>query len=148
MGDPVRDLIWHAVRQNRPLARVVLEIVRAHGAVPETAVPWLSRAFQVGEDEVRRVVEASGAVGRRACEVLLCRGEACMAANGKAIERAVCDRLGVQPGQTTRDGRFEVKVIYCLGNCSNAPSIVVGEDLLDRTTREGAVRAIDRARQG
>lgn len=148
MGDPVRDLIWRGVRQNRPLARVIAEIVRARGAVPENAVPWLARAFQVAEEEVRRAVEAAGTGGRRACEVLLCRGEACSAANGKAIERAVCDRLGVQPGQATRDGRFDVKVIYCLGNCANAPSIVVGEQLLDRVTREGAVRAIDRAREG
>lgn len=146
MGDPVRDLIWQGVHQNRPLARVVAEIVRTHGAVPEKAVPWLARAFQIGEDEVRRVVEAAGTAGRRACKVLLCRGEACMAANGRAIERAVCERLGARPGQTTRDGRFQVDVIDCLGNCANAPTIVVGERLLDRVTKDAAVRAIDGAR--
>ncbi len=149
MGDPVRDLIYQGVRQNRPLAKVLAEIVRAHGTVPDAAVGWVARAFQVGEDEVRRVIAtAPPPAGRRACEVLVCRGEACMVANGKAIERAVCERLGAHPGQTTSDGRFDVKVIYCLGNCSNAPSIVVGDELIDRATPQGVVRAIDRARQG
>jgi NADH:ubiquinone oxidoreductase subunit E len=41
----------------------------------------------------------------------------------------VCKELGgIQPGQTTKDGKFTVIEVECQGACSNAPMMAVGDD--------------------
>ena len=39
----------------------------------------------------------------------------------------LCKRLGVQPGQTTADGRFTLGTVECLGSCGTAPVVMVNE---------------------
>ena len=36
-------------------------------------------------------------------------------------------KLGLQPGQTTPDGRFTLSVAECLGSCGTAPMMMVNE---------------------
>jgi NADH:ubiquinone oxidoreductase subunit E len=36
--------------------------------------------------------------------------------------------LGVEPGQTTKDGMITVELCRCVGACSQAPVIVIDED--------------------
>ena len=35
-------------------------------------------------------------------------------------------KLGIQPGETTSDGRFTLSLVQCLGSCEIAPSMMVG----------------------
>jgi NADH-quinone oxidoreductase subunit E len=37
------------------------------------------------------------------------------------------DKLGVQPGETTPDGRFTLSTVECLGSCGTAPVVMVNE---------------------
>lgn len=38
------------------------------------------------------------------------------------ILHTIQDHLGIHPGQTTKDGKFTLIEVECLGACSNAPS--------------------------
>ena len=42
--------------------------------------------------------------------------------------------LGVQAGQTTRDKKFTLEVVNCIGACSIAPVILVNDDYHGRIT--------------
>jgi len=39
-----------------------------------------------------------------------------------SILNTIQDTLGIHPGQTTKDGKFTLIEVECLGACSNAPS--------------------------
>ena len=36
-------------------------------------------------------------------------------------------KLGIEPGQTTADGRFTLSTVECLGSCGTAPVVMVNE---------------------
>jgi len=36
-------------------------------------------------------------------------------------------KLGIEPGQTTADGRFTLSTVECLGSCGTAPVLMVNE---------------------
>jgi NADH-quinone oxidoreductase subunit E len=36
-------------------------------------------------------------------------------------------RLGIEPGQTTPDGRYTLSTVECLGSCGTAPVVMVNE---------------------
>ena len=62
----------------------------------------------------------------------LCRAEACQAMGSRELEAHVKDRLGINYGETTPDGRFSLEPVYCLGNCACSPSIRIGNETYAR----------------
>jgi NADH-quinone oxidoreductase subunit E len=50
------------------------------------------------------------------------------------ITKHVCDRLGIEPGETTADGKFTVSLVECLGSCGTAPMFQVNFDYHENLT--------------
>ena len=64
--------------------------------------------------------------------VSVCTGTACYVKGAQAILDEVAKQLGIEPGQTTPDGKFSIADTRCLGCCGLAPVIVVDEDVYGR----------------
>lgn len=64
-------------------------------------------------------------VGRYKLNV--CTNLPCRLRDGQAALDFVCERLGVQKGGTTADGRFTVQECECLGACADAPVMLVND---------------------
>jgi NADH-quinone oxidoreductase subunit E len=45
------------------------------------------------------------------------------------LRAQLAQTLGVEPGQTTADGRFTVLENQCLGACDHAPVFMIDDDL-------------------
>lgn len=57
--------------------------------------------------------------------VTFCMGTACHIRGTDRVLAEVSDLLGIEPGQTTADGEFTLKVANCLGACAIGPVMVV-----------------------
>jgi NADH-quinone oxidoreductase subunit E len=57
--------------------------------------------------------------------VQVCRGTACHVKGSANVLSALERELGVEAGQTTRDGQFSIEVVACIGACGLAPVISV-----------------------
>jgi len=57
--------------------------------------------------------------------VTFCVGTACHVRGADRVLTEVSDLLGIEPGQTTEDGEFTLKVANCLGACAIGPVMVV-----------------------
>ena len=57
--------------------------------------------------------------------VQVCRGTACHVKGSANVLSTLERELGVEPGQTTRDGLFSLEVVACIGACGLAPVISV-----------------------
>jgi len=56
-----------------------------------------------------------------------CRNIACSMRGSEGILGHLVAKLGIQPGETTPDGRFTLSVVECLGSCGTAPVVMVNE---------------------
>lgn len=73
-----------------------------------------------------------------------CTTTPCWLRGSDEVLKACKDTLGIEPGQTSEDGRFTLTEVECLGACVNAPMLQVTssidddyfEDLNYDTTRE------------
>jgi NADH-quinone oxidoreductase subunit E len=45
-------------------------------------------------------------------------------------------RLGIQPGQTTPDGRYTLSHVECLGSCGTAPVVMVNDTYHENMSAE------------
>jgi NADH-quinone oxidoreductase subunit E len=48
----------------------------------------------------------------------------------------ISGKLGISFGETTSDGRFTLLPISCLGDCDNAPAMMINNDHFNRLTIE------------
>jgi NADH-quinone oxidoreductase subunit E len=56
-----------------------------------------------------------------------CRNVTCSMRGSERLVDALARKLGIQPGQTTADGRFTLSEVECLGSCGTAPVVMVNE---------------------
>lgn len=59
--------------------------------------------------------------------VMVCEGTACHIRGGKRVLDEVEKILGVKAGETTRNRKFTLERVACLGCCALAPTMVVNE---------------------
>ena len=57
----------------------------------------------------------------------VCRNVSCSLLGSERIVDHLCRKLGIQPGQTTPDGRFTLSTVECLASCGTAPVMMVND---------------------
>ena len=67
-------------------------------------------------------------VGRHV--VMYCDSVSCYVMGCDQLRVALQEKLGIEPGETTSDGRFTLLPIVCLGACDHAPAMMIDEDLI------------------
>jgi NADH:ubiquinone oxidoreductase subunit E len=92
-------------------------------AVAQRAGLPASRIFGVATFYAQFRMERSGRYVIRCC-----RGTACHVKGSKAMLDTLKETLGVEEGGTTRDFRFTLEAVACLGTCFLAPVIMVNND--------------------
>lgn len=64
--------------------------------------------------------------------VLVCDGTACHSVGSVDAIKALEDKLGIACGETTPDGVYTLKSVYCIGACSLAPVVIADGDTFGR----------------
>jgi NADH:ubiquinone oxidoreductase subunit E len=60
--------------------------------------------------------------------IKFCMGTACYVGGMPQLIEKAKQVLGIEPGQTTKDGMITLEICRCVGACSQAPVIVVDEE--------------------
>jgi NADH-quinone oxidoreductase subunit E len=64
----------------------------------------------------------------------ICHGTACHVQGADTLDTVVEQKIGVAPGNTTKDGEFTVERVACLGCCSLAPVVMIDGEVYGRLT--------------
>jgi NADH-quinone oxidoreductase subunit E len=78
--------------------------------------------------------------------IKVCHGTACHVQNANAISEALVEALGVPDGSTTEDGLFTLESVACLGCCSLAPVMMIGDQTFGKLTGTEAVKIVKNIR--
>ena len=66
----------------------------------------------------------------------VCTNISCQLCGSTGIVEHLQDKLGIQAGETTPDGRFSLRTVECLGACVNAPMMQVDKTYHEQLTSE------------
>jgi len=115
------------------------------GFLPEEVMAEIARATRTKEANVYGVASFYAQfrvepVGRHIIKV--CHGTACHVAGADKISDALANELKVEPGKTTKDMKFTLLNVACLGCCSLAPVIMVGDKTYGRLTTDSVVKIV------
>lgn len=76
-------------------------------------------------------------------KLAVCTNISCMLAGCDKIVSHLRQKLKINFGETTADGKFSLKEVECLGACANAPVIHMGHKYYENLTPEKVDKLLD-----
>lgn len=73
----------------------------------------------------------------------VCTNISCLLRNSDLVLATLKERLGIEPGEVTADGKFGIHEVECLGSCGSAPMMSVNKKYEESLTREKVNKIID-----
>jgi NADH-quinone oxidoreductase subunit E len=117
-----------------------LKIVQQHrGWVPDESVRDIAELLSLSPAQVDGVATFYSRIYRQEVGrhvILVCDGISCMIMGYETLYDHISKKLGIRFGETTPDKRFTLLPISCLGDCENAPAMMIDNELYDRLTIE------------
>jgi NADH-quinone oxidoreductase subunit E len=143
-NDPVvipakRAIIDQILEENRgkPGATMVVlnELQSQIGFVSEPMQEYVAHQMKVPVSTIHGVVSfysLFSTTPRGRHTVKFCMGTACYVGGMPQLIEKAKQVLGIEPGQTTKDGGITLEICRCVGACSQAPVIAIDEEVSGR----------------
>jgi NADH-quinone oxidoreductase subunit E len=81
------------------------------------------------------------------CVIEVCRTSSCWLMGAEDVVRHIEKKLGIHPGETTKDQMFTLKTVECLGSCGTAPMLQCGADYYENLTLEKVDNLLDKLKE-
>jgi NADH-quinone oxidoreductase subunit E len=115
------------------------------GWVSPEAVTYLSALMDIPEAQITEVLSFytmynTKPVGKN--HVQVCTTLSCAMNGARELADHLCKTFDVKYDEVTKDGRFSISRVECLGSCGTAPMMQVGDQYYENLTLESAVQLL------
>jgi len=127
----IDEIIDRYVGEQGVLIQLLLDIQSELNWLPKEAIEQISKKFQVPVSQVYRIAsfyKAMSLTPRGEHMVNVCLGTACHVRGGPRIMAKAEESLEIRAGETTKDMKFTLERVNCLGCCALGPVIVVDDE--------------------
>ena len=76
--------------------------------------------------------------------IAVCLGTACFVKGSEQVLDRAKERLGIDVGETTKDGKFSIEATRCVGACGLAPVFTVNDEVYGKSTVKMMDEVIDK----
>ena len=117
-----------------------LKIVQQHrGWISDESIRDIADYLQMSADQLDSVATFYNLIFRRPVGehvIFVCNSVSCWIRGYETISQKIKQRLGIDFGETTKDQRFTLLPIQCLGTCDHAPALMIDDVLFRDLTIE------------
>ena len=140
------DGIISAAKEKRGGLMVVLNETQRHiGYLPKEAQVYIAKQMGVAPSVVYGVVSFYSfftMIPRGKHLIKVCMGTACYVRGAGKLLEDVSETLNVKIGETTKDGLYTLEACRCLGVCSQAPALMIDEDVVGKVSIKSFMHAL------
>ena len=132
------------------LIQILNEVQETYGYIPENIQLEISKYLGMEMAEIYGVITFYARFtlkpkGRY--NIAVCLGTACFVKGSEKILDRVKQKLGIDVGETTADGKFSLEATRCIGACGLAPVFTVNDEVYGKATPELVDKVIDQYMQ-
>ncbi len=137
----------HHYEDPRAASIEALKIVqKARGWVPDGACDAIGAILGIPASDVEGVATFYSQifrvpVGRHIIRV--CDSMTCYIGGHESVLDSIRNEIGIEPGQTSSDGRFTLIPVCCLGNCDKAPALMIDDDTFGDVQPGGVAQLLE-----
>jgi NADH:ubiquinone oxidoreductase subunit E/NAD-dependent dihydropyrimidine dehydrogenase PreA subunit len=127
----IEEILHEQGTEKEALVSILQSINASYNYLPENVLRYVARELGVPLSLVYRISTFYAAFSlkpRGKHIVTVCRGTACHVKGAGRIMRAAAKGLKIKAGETTKDMKFTLEAVRCLGCCGLAPVMTIGED--------------------
>lgn len=145
MGN-VADIVTRSGTDRDACIKILQEIQETYGYLPADALRFVTEHTRITPRQIYGVATfyerfRFKPVGKHI--IRTCHGTACHVNGAKHTTREVQNIFKIQDRETTPDGLFTLESVACLGCCSLAPVMMIGNDVHGRLTPKDMRRIIN-----
>ncbi len=135
----LREVIAKHKDQRGALMPVLQEAQDIYGYLPIEVQTIIAEGLDIPLEEVYGVVTFYAQFSlypKGEYKISVCLGTACYVKGSGDIYERLQQRLGIEGGQCTADGKFSLEACRCIGACGLAPVLTVNEDVYGKITAD------------
>jgi NADH-quinone oxidoreductase subunit E len=121
------------------LIPILSEINQELGYLPGEALEELCQLLRVPKSHLFSVAsfyEMLSTKPRGRHVIQFCESAPCHVVGGREVWQMLQDELGLEPGQTSEDGKWTLLTSSCLGICAVGPVFIVDDDIYGNVVPE------------
>jgi NADP-reducing hydrogenase subunit HndA len=147
-NDPKMQEILEKYSKNKDnLIQILNEVQEYYGYVPEKSMLAISDYLVMPMAEIYGVVTFYSRFTLKPkgkFHIAVCLGTACFVKGSEQILDRAKERLGIDVGETTKDGKFSLEATRCIGACGLAPVFTVNNEVYGKATVKKMDEIIDK----
>ena len=133
----LQEMLYKYKQEKENLIQILNEVQEYYGYVPEKAQRAISEYLNIPMAEIYGVITFYARFTLKPkgkYHVAICLGTACFVKGSEQILERAKSRLGIDIGQTTKDGKFSLEATRCIGACGLAPVFTVNDEVYGKAT--------------
>ena len=119
------------------LIQILNEVQEHYGYIPMFAQKEISEFLKIPMAEIYGVITFYSRFTLKPkgkYNIAVCLGTACYVKGSQKIMDRLKEKLGIEPGETTKDGKFSIEETRCVGACGLAPVFTVNGEVYGKAT--------------
>ena len=136
--DPkLKEILEQYIQDKSNLIQILNDVQNYYGYIPEKAQKAISEYLNIPMAEVYGVITFYSRFtlkpkGRN--HIAICLGTACFVKGSERILDRAKERLHIDVGETSKDGKYSLEATRCIGACGLAPVFTVNGEVYGKAT--------------
>lgn len=132
---PLKNIIDELGAKESSLISILHKTQDLYGYIPREAQGFIAKELGIPASKVYGVVSFYSYFvdkPKGKYQISVCLGTACYVKGAADVLKRIEEELGIKFGETTEDLQFSIAQTRCLGDCSNAPVLMINQELFGK----------------
>lgn len=146
----MEDILKKYSQDEEYLISALNDVQEKYGYIPKECQLILSDYFKISMAKIYGVITFYSRFTlspKGKYNISVCLGTACFVkGSGKILDR-LKERLKIEPGEVTKDGKFSIDEVRCVGACGLAPVFMVNDEVYGNAEVKQLDEVLDKLEQ-
>ncbi len=142
-----KEIIKKYAKDKSQLIGILNDVQEKYGYIPKQAQIVISKELKMPMAEIYGVITFYSRftlAPKGKYNIAICLGTACFVKGSQKLLDRAKERLNIEPGQVTQDGKFSIDEVRCVGACGLAPVFMVNDEVYGNATVKQLDEVIDK----
>lgn len=142
----VQNILEKYTQDKDNLIQILNEVQEEYGYIPKFAQEQVANYLNISQAEVYGVITFYSRFTLKPkgkYNISVCMGTACFVKGSEKLLDRVKERLQIDVGETTPDGKFSIEETRCLGACGLAPVFTINGEVYGKATVQMVDKILD-----
>ena len=147
VSEETKQILEKYPKQKDMLIMVLNDVQEKYGYIPEKAQSTISEYLSIPMAEIYGVITFYSRftlTPKGKYNISICLGTACYVKGSQKILDRAKERLNIEPGEVTPDGKFSIDEVRCVGACGLAPVFMINDEVYGNATVKQFDEVIDK----